>query len=138
MPKRKSVELEGRPLMISLSLGLPPGANRSGRSVAWYARLLGVQEVVSSNLTAPTIFKDCKLTALTAGRALTVLAILLCKASHETPAPASPDIAPPSAGSRLPVGRRRHSPRCPRRGPVRCSPGAPSAGDQLQPAPPRR
>ena len=27
-----------------------------GRSVAWYARLLGVQEVVSSNLTAPTIF----------------------------------------------------------------------------------
>jgi hypothetical protein len=28
----------------------------SGRSVAWYARLLGVQEVVSSNLTAPTIF----------------------------------------------------------------------------------
>ena len=27
----------------------------SGRSVAWYARLLGVQEVVSSNLTAPTI-----------------------------------------------------------------------------------
>ena len=28
---------------------------RSGRSVAWYARLLGVQEVVSSNLTAPTI-----------------------------------------------------------------------------------
>ena len=29
--------------------------HRSGRSVAWYARLLGVQEVVSSNLTAPTI-----------------------------------------------------------------------------------
>jgi hypothetical protein len=29
---------------------------RSGRSVAWYARLLGVQEVVSSNLTAPTIY----------------------------------------------------------------------------------
>ena len=27
----------------------------SGRSVAWLARLLGVQEVVSSNLTAPTI-----------------------------------------------------------------------------------
>jgi hypothetical protein len=27
----------------------------SGRSVVWYARLLGVQEVVSSNLTAPTI-----------------------------------------------------------------------------------
>src|SRR6266566_8865513 len=26
-----------------------------GRSVAWLARLLGVQEVVSSNLTAPTI-----------------------------------------------------------------------------------
>src|SRR5204862_1425083 len=30
-------------------------AERSGRSVGWYARLLGVQEVVSSNLTAPTI-----------------------------------------------------------------------------------
>ncbi len=30
--------------------------HRSGRSVAWYARLLGVQEVVSSNLTAPTTF----------------------------------------------------------------------------------
>ena len=39
--------------------------HRSGRSVAWYARLLGVQEVVSSNLTAPTIFhkgrwKSCR------------------------------------------------------------------------------
>jgi hypothetical protein len=32
------------------------GALWSGRSVAWYARLLGVQEVVSSNLTAPTMF----------------------------------------------------------------------------------
>ena len=29
---------------------------RSGRSVAWLARLFRVQEVVSSNLTAPTIF----------------------------------------------------------------------------------
>ena len=29
----------------------------SGRSVAWLARLLGVQEVVSSNLTAPTILQ---------------------------------------------------------------------------------
>jgi hypothetical protein len=29
---------------------------RSGRSVAWLARLLGVQEVESSNLSAPTIF----------------------------------------------------------------------------------
>ena len=29
----------------------------SGRSVAWLARLFRVQEVVSSNLTAPTIFK---------------------------------------------------------------------------------
>ena len=29
----------------------------SGRSVAWYARLLGVQEVASSNLAAPTILK---------------------------------------------------------------------------------
>ena len=28
---------------------------RSGRSVAWLARLLGVQEVESSNLSAPTI-----------------------------------------------------------------------------------
>src|ERR1051326_6871970 len=39
-----------------------PGNNRhflsvgSGRSVAWLARLFRVQEVVSSNLTAPTIF----------------------------------------------------------------------------------
>ena len=32
--------------------------NGSGRSVAWYARLLGVQEVVSSNLTAPTIYGE--------------------------------------------------------------------------------
>lgn len=30
--------------------------NGSGRSVAWLARLLGVQEVESSNLSAPTIF----------------------------------------------------------------------------------
>ena len=30
----------------------PPG---TGRSVAWLARLFRVQEVVSSNLTAPTI-----------------------------------------------------------------------------------
>ncbi len=30
----------------------------SGRSVAWLARLFRVQEVVSSNLTAPTIFPD--------------------------------------------------------------------------------
>ena len=29
----------------------------SGRSVAWLARLFRVQEVVSSNLTAPTTFK---------------------------------------------------------------------------------
>ncbi len=29
----------------------------SGRSVAWLARLFRVQEVVSSNLTAPTIFQ---------------------------------------------------------------------------------
>ena len=29
--------------------------NGSGRSVAWLARLLGVQEVESSNLSAPTI-----------------------------------------------------------------------------------
>ena len=32
-------------------------SNGSGRSVAWLARLLGVQEVESSNLSAPTIFK---------------------------------------------------------------------------------
>jgi 2-dehydro-3-deoxyphosphogluconate aldolase/(4S)-4-hydroxy-2-oxoglutarate aldolase len=31
------------------------GQHRSGRSVAWLARLLGVQEVESSNLSAPTI-----------------------------------------------------------------------------------
>jgi hypothetical protein len=31
-------------------------AHESGRSVAWLARLFRVQEVVSSNLTAPTIF----------------------------------------------------------------------------------
>ena len=30
----------------------------SGRSVAWLARLFRVQEVVSSNLTAPTIFHN--------------------------------------------------------------------------------
>ena len=30
----------------------------SGRSVAWLARLFRVQEVVSSNLTAPTILKS--------------------------------------------------------------------------------
>src|SRR5688572_3292624 len=30
-------------------------SHRSGRSVAWLARLLGVQEVASSNLAAPTI-----------------------------------------------------------------------------------
>ena len=29
----------------------------SGRSVAWLARLFRVQEVVSSNLTAPTILQ---------------------------------------------------------------------------------
>src|SRR6185295_19043192 len=31
----------------------------SGRSVAWLARLFRVQEVVSSNLTAPTTFLPC-------------------------------------------------------------------------------
>lgn len=31
----------------------------SGRSVAWLARLFRVQEVVSSNLTAPTILHSC-------------------------------------------------------------------------------
>ncbi len=43
-------------------------SNGSGRSVAWLARLLGVQEVESSNLSAPTIvialslrFSDCRL-----------------------------------------------------------------------------
>ncbi len=30
--------------------------SESGRSVAWLARLFRVQEVVSSNLTAPTTF----------------------------------------------------------------------------------
>ena len=33
-------------------------SNGSGRSVAWLARLLGVQEVESSNLSAPTIFQS--------------------------------------------------------------------------------
>ena len=32
----------------------------SGRSVAWLARLVRVQEVVSSNLTAPTILLRCR------------------------------------------------------------------------------
>ena len=48
----KEVELGRlRPMMRSAQTC----AIRSGRSVAWYARLLGVQKVVSSNLTAPTI-----------------------------------------------------------------------------------
>ena len=36
--------------------GIFSAASGSGRSVAWLARLFRVQEVVSSNLTAPTIF----------------------------------------------------------------------------------
>jgi hypothetical protein len=42
----------------TLHLGMFEGilaALGSGRSVAWLARLFRVQEVVSSNLTAPTI-----------------------------------------------------------------------------------
>src|ERR1044072_891669 len=41
-----------------------PYFSGSGRSVAWLARLLGVQEVASSNLAAPTIFKRKSLNAL--------------------------------------------------------------------------
>ncbi len=46
-----------RPSVSSRSRGLLPLAADlfvSGRSVAWLARLFRVQEVVSSNLTAPT------------------------------------------------------------------------------------
>ena len=50
---RKGVEFT---LLAPTIRSASQGAFRSGRSVAWYARLLGVQEVVSSNLTAPTIF----------------------------------------------------------------------------------
>src|SRR5271157_2905550 len=54
---------------ISELQSLPPAAklphSGSGRSVAWLARLFRVQEVVSSNLTAPTIYQfsiaDCRL-----------------------------------------------------------------------------
>ena len=56
----KEVELGRlRPMMRSAQ----NCAIRSGRSVAWYARLLGVQKVVSSNLTAPTIFSQGFLTS---------------------------------------------------------------------------
>jgi hypothetical protein len=56
-PRRKWVELRRlvRDILSRFRLALPVEAERSGRSVVWYARLLGVQEVVSSNLTAPTI-----------------------------------------------------------------------------------
>ena len=40
-----AIEMRSRHLLLPLS----------GRSVAWLARLFRVQEVVSSNLTAPTI-----------------------------------------------------------------------------------
>ena len=43
--------------MFAFSPGAPQTkSSGSGRSVAWLARLFRVQEVVSSNLTAPTIF----------------------------------------------------------------------------------
>lgn len=51
---RKDVEFNCEVSSIQLPFVLRAEL-RSGRSVAWYARLLGVQEVVSSNLTAPTI-----------------------------------------------------------------------------------
>ena len=48
---------DGRLLCNVLSRSRSSGF-RSGRSVAWLARLLGVQEVESSNLSAPTIFSS--------------------------------------------------------------------------------
>lgn len=62
IPKEKAhsqplVFAQRKLLQFKLSHGSfpPPG---SGRSVAWLARLFRVQEVVSSNLTAPTIFPE--------------------------------------------------------------------------------
>ena len=45
-------------------------ANGSGRSVAWLARFLGVEEVESSNLSAPTIFRNLHPTILQLHRAV--------------------------------------------------------------------
>ena len=56
-PPRPGKELNSRKAFAILPdarLANKPACG-SGRSVVWYARLLGVQEVVSSNLTAPTI-----------------------------------------------------------------------------------
>ena len=48
-------KISRNPLPNANGDGYFPGLG-SGRSVAWLARLFRVQEVVSSNLTAPTIF----------------------------------------------------------------------------------
>ena len=47
---RKDVELNRRAINMPVLPGSSRAGSGSGRSVAWYARLLGVQEVVSSNL----------------------------------------------------------------------------------------
>src|ERR1044071_4441703 len=54
-PRGRGVGLLKNDIAIRADNGhfLRPG---SGRSVAWLARLVRVQEVVSSNLTAPTTF----------------------------------------------------------------------------------
>ena len=50
----------------------------TGRSVAWYARLLGVQEVVSSNLTAPTICVAAEADSLPAGTTIGTYRLWRC------------------------------------------------------------
>ena len=52
------------PFFVAFSVGpRHPLLPVSGRSVAWLARLFRVQEVVSSNLTAPTIFSTVRCTS---------------------------------------------------------------------------
>ena len=54
---RKAIGLFGsKNLHCIFGRGWQSKRSASGRSVAWLARLFRVQEVVSSNLTAPTIF----------------------------------------------------------------------------------
>jgi hypothetical protein len=56
--KKRGPKADTRKGKIKLQNVSPPGifsCLESGRSVAWLARLFRVQEVVSSNLTAPTI-----------------------------------------------------------------------------------
>src|SRR6185312_16087018 len=52
---RRNIKIQS---CISAQLPAPSPALGSGRSVAWLARLFRVQEVVSSNLTAPTIISS--------------------------------------------------------------------------------